>query len=624
MDKKYQQTKQTRSLTIETRAIDDDARTVEIAFSSEEPYERFYGTEVIDHDPQSVRLDRLNGGAAVLVNHDTDDQVGVVESARIDKDRIGRALLRFSRSSRGQEIFDDVKDGIRQLVSVGYIVHKFEETKLEGGGVLVRATDWEPLELSIVAIPADATVGVGRSHDTKNNQATQKEEAAMPPEVKETQEEKPAFDPEKERNKIRTAEMERVNQIRAMADAHGFDELGREAIESGTSYEQFNRELLAKIGERNNEQRATTQETTDLGMTRKEKSRYSFLRLMDALAHPQDRAAQNAAAFEMEVTQEVEKKMGGDFKVRGAFIPDEILLKDVPQDIYNQRHAMVAQYLRDLSAGTATDGAELVAANLLSGSFIDVLRNAMVTAQAGVRMLPGLVGTVDIPRKTSGSAATWISTEDGDAGNSDPQFDQVSLSPKDLATYTQVTRRLLLQSTPAIEGLVRDDLAQAIGLGLDLAVLHGSGASGQPTGVENQTGINTFNFAAAAPTYAETVRMVKETMTDNALMGSLAYIIDPAGWEDAMTTEKASGTAQFIMNNGRINGYPVFVTNQVTDEDWFFGNWNDVLIGEWGGVELNVDPYTHSLKGKVRYVIFKTADIAVRHAVSFCHCNDGA
>ena len=122
---------------------------------------------------------------------------------------------------------------------------------------------------------------------------------------------------------------------------------------------------------------------------------------------------------------------------------------------------------RTLNATTATDGPELIATDLLAGSFIDVLRNSQVTAQAGVRTLPGLVGLVDIPRQTTASTMTWLSAEDADATVSEPQFDQVSLSPKDAAVFTETTRRLTMQSTPAIEGIIRSDLAQAIGIGTD-------------------------------------------------------------------------------------------------------------------------------------------------------------
>jgi HK97 family phage prohead protease len=147
---------------LDRSAINDKDRTVEIAFSSEAPVERYFGTEVLGHEATNVRLGRLNNGGAVLVEHDRRDQVGVVVKASIDKDRKGRATIRFGKSARAEEIFQDVKDGIRRLVSVGYRIHK-QETKNEAGGVeSVRVTDWEPFELSLVSIPADDSVGVGR------------------------------------------------------------------------------------------------------------------------------------------------------------------------------------------------------------------------------------------------------------------------------------------------------------------------------------------------------------------------------------------------------------------------------------------------------------------------------
>jgi len=632
LEKDYKGAKFERSFYLKRENVNVDERTVELAFSSEAEIERWFGVEILDHNPESVRLDRLRNGGAVLVNHNIGQQVGVTLSANIDKDKRARAVVKFSRSQFADEIFNDVNDGIRSLVSVGYMIHGYKEEKKDGINY-IRATDWEPYEISFVSIPADVSVGVGRSDDlinldpegkrmeneTEETVVTKTETRAAPP---------VAFNPDAELAKMRKQESQRVESIRAMAGEQNLDELGRQAIDEGWTYEDFNERALKEIGKRNAKAREESEESGDVGLSRRERQRFSFTRLMLALGHPQDRAAQRAAGFELEVSDAAAKKFGDDFTVRGAFIPQEVLfggVSDIELDsIYRGMRLQQLNLKRDLSAGTATDGAELVATNLLAGSFIDVLRNSMVTAKAGVRMLPGLTGIVDIPRKTSGSAAGWISAEDGDASNSDAQFDQVSLSPKDLACYTQVTRRLLLQSTPAIDGLVRDDLAVAIALGLDLATLYGSGAAGQPTGVRNQTGINTFNFAAAAPTYAEAVRMVKEVMADNALLGSLGYIIDPAGWEDAMTTAKAANTAVFLMDdNGKINGYNAHVTKQVTAEDWFFGNWADCLVGEWGGLELNVDPYTHSLKGKIRYVIFKTADVAVRHPESFIHCNDG-
>jgi HK97 family phage major capsid protein len=470
-------------------------------------------------------------------------------------------------------------------------------------------TKWTPYELSLVAIPADATVGVGRSAEPpKPEVTTHVKESIMTTEV-DVKPDAPVFDANAERTKIRTEEARRRSMIDAIADRHDVAELAKQAVSEGWDVATMNEKALEVVGERNNAARAKSKHDGNVDLSPKDEKRFSMLRLMDAIAHPNDRTSQQRAGFELEVSAEAVRAFGSDFKCRGQFVP-EILLGG----------------RRDLSAGTATDGAELVASNLLAGSYIEVLRNTMVTAKAGITMLSGLVGNVDIPRQTAGAASTWISAEDGDATEGEAQFDQVSLTPKDLACYTEVTRRLLMQSTPAIEGIVMRDLAIAQALGIDLAVLYGSASSGQPRGIKNQTGVNTLDLAAAAPTYAEIIQIVKKVLEDNALVGNCSWLISPAGWEDLKTTPKQGSGVEgnFILGeSGLIAGYNWQVSNQVTAEEYFFGDFSQVLLGEWGGLEINVDPYTSSLKGRIRYITFKTVDVAVRQPTAFCYSHDG-
>lgn len=152
-----------RSASFSTGAVNLETRTAELSFSSEEPYERSFGIEILDHSSGSIRLGRLNNGGAFLVDHNTRDHVGVIEQAQIDPDRKGRALVRFGKSARAEEIMNDVADGIRRNCSVSYIPHEMILEKSEGDIKTYRVTDWEPLEISLVSVPADATVGVGRS-----------------------------------------------------------------------------------------------------------------------------------------------------------------------------------------------------------------------------------------------------------------------------------------------------------------------------------------------------------------------------------------------------------------------------------------------------------------------------
>jgi HK97 family phage major capsid protein len=271
-----------------------------------------------------------------------------------------------------------------------------------------------------------------------------------------------------------------------------------------------------------------------------------------------------------------------------------------------------------------TDDSALVPEDFRPGSFIDVLRNSMSVMQAGATVLNGLSGNVDIPKKLTASSASWVSTEGGNAGNSEPTFGNVTMTPKDIAVYTDITRRARQQMSPDVEALIRMDITMAIALGLDLAALEGSGSSGQPRGVLNTVGINKPTaFAAANPTYAEVVALETAVADDNALMGNLAYIIRTNMAGALKTTEKFSGTGMTVWEPGNtLNGYNAIRSNQGTDGNLYFGNWSDLLIGFWSGLDLQFDYAALALSGGLRLIAFQTADVAVRHAQSFAYNND--
>lgn len=578
-----------RSFSVERSSVNEEDRTVELAFSSEEPYERWFGVEVLSHDPQAVKLNRLNGGGAVLVNHDTRDQVGVVVSARVDSDKRGRATVKFSRSTRGQEIFQDIQDGIRTLVSVGYSIIKYSVEERKGEADHVTVMEWEPHEISIVPIPADATVGVGRSQEPNIPQKVKK----MEPETIVA----PTVDAAAERSKLRTEETRRIDAIRSVAGQYdGMEDLARQAIEAGTAEGDFYKDVMTELGKRNVKLREQETAAPEVDLSKRDASKFSLVRLMDALGDRNDRAAQSRAAFELEVCGAAAAALPSDYNVRGVFVPGSLM--------------------RDLSVGS--DG-DLVGTEHRAGSFIELLRANMTLMQAGATMLPGLVGNVDIPRQTGGASATWISAEDSDATESEPTFDSITLTPKDLAVYTEVTRRLRQQSSPAIDGLLMRDLSMAIALGMDYAGYYGSGSAGQPQGINGATGVDDPTISSAtAPTYAELVTIIADLMRANAASG-LTWVGSPEFWADMLTTPKQGSGVEgnFISDGTSILGRPLLVSSQLVANDFMVGDFSQILIGEWGGYELNVDPYTHSLKGKTRYVVFKTCDIQIRQPSKF-------
>jgi HK97 family phage major capsid protein len=580
-----------RAWALDASPVNEKSRTVQIAVSSEEPVERSFGKEILEHTEEAIDLSFLaSGRAPLLLDHDPEQQIGVIESVELDGSaRRLRATVRFGKNGLAKEIFDDVVDGIRANISVGYSIDK-----LVRQGDSYVAKSWRPVEASIVSIPADVTVGVGRSSEPKQPLI---ESPIIKEERKMSEFDINAVKAEAAAEAAKTAQRNAA-EIVALGARHNVQDMARDAIAAGRSIEEFRGEVLEKIGS----QRAL--EEKEIGMTKAEVKEFSLLRAINALANPHDKRAQEAAAFEFACSRAAAEQYGRT--AQGIMLPAEVMRN------WKQRTL------------NSSDEADLFGEDYRGNEFIDVLRNASSVMRAGARMMNGLGGDVKIPKKLTASSASWISTEGGDASATEMTVGSVSLTPKTLGAYTDITRQLMLQSSMDVEALVRDDLAQALALAIDLAALEGSGTNGTPTGILNTTGVNTTTFAGANPTFAELVAMETALADDNALMGNLAYIMRSNMFGALKTTEKASGTAQFVVEPGRtINGYNALVSNQGTDGNAYFGNFSDLMIGFWGGLDLVVDPYTHSTSGTVRVVALQSCDTAVRHAQSFCVSNDG-
>lgn len=536
-------------------AVVQDERRVSMAISSELPVERSFGSEVLDHSPESIDLSFLNSGRApLLLDHDPEKQIGVIESVALDGSaRKLRATVRFGKSALASEVYGDVADNIRGNVSIGYSIIKMVK---ENNGRTYRATNWRPVEASIVSIPADPSVGIGRSLEEvlANSEAVVEE-----PQITENvTEEIRAVETEVE---IKETKME--NSVQVAVDSRAFD--------------------------------APVQQ--DVGMNKTEVKRFSLMRAINALANPTDRAAQRAAAFEFECSEAAQRAFGQS--AQGLLVPADVLRQWTKRDL------------------NTSDDAGVVGQQFRPDAFVDVLRNASSVMQAGATMLTGLQGNIKIPKKSAASSGGWF-TEGSAASESEMTITSITMSPKTVGAYTDVTRQLMMQGSPDVEALVRNDLASALALAIDLGALSGSGSSGQPTGIRNTSGINTKDFAATNPTFAEIVGMETEVAADNALLGNLAYIMNASAYGALKTTAKDSGSGMFVAENGSVNGYKAIVSNQVAAGDVYFGNFADLLIGMWGGLDILVDPYTASTTGTVRVVAMQSADVAVRHAASFC------
>lgn len=588
----------------------------ELSLSSEIAYDRGDYKEILVHSADSVNLDRAaDRGLPLLHNHRTDELIGRVDDVRVEDGKL-RGAVKFGNSQLAKDIEADVRDGIRSDVSIGYRWDDWTENTKTGE---VSVTRWTLHEASIVGVPADHTVGMGRSNETTRTEDNSKMSE------NEVKQDVPASD-----EAVRAAatvasesavaqERKRVSDVTDYCNKRGMPEMASRAVSEGWSMDDTRERVLdakdkaadakpAAVGGELREEKAKP-----IGLTTEDIDSIRIVDIVNYQLNPADSEAKRKAGHAIEASQQFIRKNNLP-QPKGIVIPPEALSR-----------FMTKGMTRDLSAGTATDGAELVSTDLLSGSLIEVLRNRSVVLGLGAVTLEGLVGDVAIPRVTSGSASAWISTEGGNAAQSDPQFDQVTMSPKTAGTYTEVTRQLLSQSSVGLEAFLRNDMAQGMATLIDAAALYGSGSSGQPTGVANTSGINAPTaFAAAVPTFAEVIAMETAVDVDNALMGTLAYLTDPTTRGGLKSADKGTDTGQFVWMGNEVNGYNAVVSNQVTAGDVFFGNWADLIIGMWGGLDILVDPYTNSLSGTVRIVAHQSMDVAVRHAVSFAYNNDGA
>ncbi len=605
--------------------VSEDERTIEFPFSSEYPVARYFGNEVLSHDRGAADLSRLQDSAPLLFNHDPDKVIGVVERAWIDgNQKRGYVSVRFSRNAFAQEVLADVKDGVLRNVSFGYQIDNMEQ---RSSGDFV-ATKWSPYEVSVVSIPADPTVGVGRALDAQPAASAASPTPETEPEV--PMENTPDISAVRAEAAAEAAKAERarIAGITALTDKHGMAELGRQLIEGGRSLDEARAAVLEKIGAK------PVETVAPVELPAQERARYSITAGIRA-ALSGDWSSREAGLVR-ELSKEVQRTSGVSARAeKSFFVPFSALTR--------------ATYV---TSGASTGG-DLVATELLADEFIEYLRNNSVMLALGVRTMPGLVGNIDIPRRSGVASTYYLSTETTAITQSESTFDQVAMSPKNLAALSKYSRQMLLQGTPGIEELVRRDLTDGLNLALDLGILNGSGSSGQPTGILQTSGIGSVAMGTngGAITLEKVVDLETEVMIDNGAVNrdSVAYVTNAkvmGALKKLRAGGSTSGDGSFLYNAdlqaiGRgptpatLNGYGIAVSNQVPStltkgsssgvcSALLMGDFSQAMVGFWGnGLEITVgedqDDFSKALTS-VRGIV--TYDVAVRHAESFAAIKD--
>jgi HK97 family phage major capsid protein len=628
-----------------------DEELYDISLSSDLPINRGWYTETLDHSKGAVNLERAASGLNLLWNHDSSQPIGRISNLATKGGKLAGEMRFFSTPS-AQEKRTMVDEGMRE-VSVGYSVETYEYTpgNADAGDTYV-AKRWTPLEGSLAPVPADISVGV----------SARAGETIFPVLVRSTITPPPAVQPEvRQMGDTATAAADAAAAAKAklpaaiarLASQHGMGDKTAEWLDAGHSLDQVREIILEAKGTRTD---TLTKPTGNAGidLPAKDARVYSYARAI-AIAADQAEGKRPANYLELEVSESLERTMPPQYKRHsGLFIPTSLKgtggqgQRVGGPGISEQTRAALVEFARTgvIDSVTANALKEVVYTEY-GGELIEILRNTALVVKMGAKVLTGLSSPISFPRQTQDVTASWTAENPGsDMAGSNVKTDLVTLTPRTLQASTAYSRQLLVQSSVDVEVMVRGSIAAAHGLAWDLAAMHGTGTDNQPLGIYNSPNVNTVDFSSSSfgtsnhIAYTGAVEMERIVAAANALLGTLGFLTTPSIAADAKNTLKfpAAAIAQGgVLWNGTIlegemDGFVARATNQVskllgtggvvlpagTYHGLIFGNWADLLIGQFGGaMELIVDPYTKKKQGLIEVTSFQMCDVAVRHPVSF-------
>lgn len=652
---------------------DEAAHTVQMALSSDQPVERWYGTEILSHDPTHIRQVRLKQGIPLLFNHDMDKHLGVSTGYEI-KDGSLRTTSRFGSNALALEKELDVRTEILKDNSVGYLVYEWEITEDKNGVRTMKAIDWEPFEGSLVTVPADAK-GSGVGRNTGEGEVPVKYSFRKLDETTDPEDEDEDEDPEDEDENNAGSESERtttpetkrtITMAEATVDLAAANKTRIEGLRSllksnpnEFSADEFARSVSedvsvdsAKVAVADkviaNSQRSNVATLGDdvMGvMSNKEVRSYSLRNVYCAAINQRapgtfkDKEAE--AGLEREVSDTLRKRasergitgFGSGIVVPGA--TTRALVDGA------QQRAVAAGG----NAGTATNFV------VVEADPIELLRSKTITLALGARMMTGLHGALKMPRQNAAGQSNWLA-EGGAAINTDPGLDAISMIPHRLSMFNSYYLEFLAQSALAIDSFLSADRMAVLARSLDFAGLAGPGTGNSPLGLMNQTGLaailtgTTRNAngtvtagAGGVPlTYVDCNNFEAAISTANGDIGTLGWALTPKVRAALRSTPKITGgLSDFIwpsMSSQGANGIqegplgyraiastavPIgYTVNAVANlHAAILGVWDQMLFGDWGLSEVIVDPYTGAQQGLYKVTEHALYDTNIRHIESF-------
>lgn len=624
-----------------------ETQTIPMTFAAPYYVERWYGILVLDYSPQAIILDRWKQGAPYLMDHNTEDQRGIILEGDLINSKLN-GKVKFSRSERGKELYQDIVDKIRPYTSMGFDILDIKEMTpeempddlknmaIEKQLPVFYVSKWMPFEGSSVALPANPEVGVQYDYydgktpeevkilsekfglqklEQKQQQITINKEAQMSESAVQTQEQLQEL---QNKRKATFLNFGKAYENRVAGGKNTIEKLAEDTAvmfvsETDESAERkFRGALFTKVQDKENLETPISM----VGMTEKNKEQYSIMRVIRHLVDGKEELG-----IEKDIHEEILKKKGGMTNKTGSIC--------LPMDIFTRRvqytpellNLMRARGMRserfDQVVGTPSLGGYLVGTEHRAQDFIEYYYNLLIE---GFTILPGLQQNIDIPKQVGGSTISIPASEGGGFLETSITFGQLLLSPKEIGAFVEITRKLLVQSSPAIDALVSLDLMRQMALKTNKLALFGTGATGEPLGVFNTSGVGTFPGAGISRSAA------LEAMADIGsanVVGTLKWLCNNATKALLMGRDQTAGYGQWLMDDqGVMVGFEDICSEQMAANYLALGKWDEVVVGQFGSMEILYDRNTLSNSGGLRIAVYDLIDCGLKHPGAVSYASD--
>ncbi|MFA8256375.1 phage major capsid protein [Escherichia coli] len=634
----------------------NDQYEFEIAFSSEQPYQRQFWDEqnqemvvldeILVHTPEAVDLSRLNNNAPLLFNHNFDNHLGVVCNARIDADKVGRATVRFSKhGTLANDIRNKVIEGTMEKISVGYDIKEYHIDYAKGQLIV---TKFVPFELSFVTVPADDSVGLNRSLNTitVNLEAKRDMTKEQIEEIKEEQEPAQVEETPVEENKEPEVEETQERQVEENEEDEnledGKDAEHPESVDDDSSTvreaEEVKEEREAapveeekiEVAERSEEDELEIREIArELNIDDEELKRALAIKDMtpEAFRTKALNNITNAQRNNEQINKEqiMEKTFDLNNVIRSLVDGDVLGANEAEYSAMAAGAAMQrgraarggsvfvpAAALRAAADGnTKTTLTAVTDEKLLTESYIEMLLPASCLGRLGVTVLSGLNSPIAVPKMTASSVEAFgFVDENGSAPESKATFENVKMAPKTFAGGNPISRQSL-KTVPNIATLITDHINKAVRIKLEQLILSDKDNTRGPKGLVKQLVDGGRVAKKAAFSYKDFLKEIAALTDAGVPAQAIKFAMSGATAAELESTLKDNGVSGYIIENGKLAGYDVVTSGVIPADHIVLGDFSGIMIGEWGGLELDMDDTTYRAQSAIVPRIWVDLDFTV-------------